>query len=191
MVNEAQARQFSGFDLSDYVLIDTSATPFTLQNIGFYVVGTQANVQVLAPIPNIAALMAAVPAPGAGLPITNIGPQFPWPAEGNALAQPPVVPPAQPNLGLNPSPAHRTLIRVINNDMNVAFMDQRMAAFLVAFLAANPAAALGGPFFWPLPVFETLRVAVGQYQFERKWIWIFWQRTVAAADGDLELWIEG
>ena len=192
MVNEAQARQFSGFDLNDYVFIDSSANVFGANNIGFYVVGTQANVIVPFP-PNIAALMAAVPPPGPGLPITNIGPQFPWPAEGNALAQPANVPALQPNLWLNPSPAHRTLIRVINQNMNIAFFDQRMAVFLIAFLAANPAAALAGPTagFWPMPVFETLQVQIQPYQFERKWIWMFWQRTVADADGDLELWIEG
>ena len=104
---------------------------------------------------------------------------------------------APANTFSNPAPAQRTLIRVINNDMNVYFLNDRLLAYLVAWLVANPdnanlapdPAPVGGG--WPLPLPVTLQVEVGLYEFERKWRWLLWERTVDDADGDLELWIEG
>ncbi len=81
--------------------------------------------------------------------------------------------------------------------MNVYFLNDRLLNFLSAFLLAFPGVApdptppplgVGG---WPLPLPVTLQVEVGLYEFERKWRWLLWQRTVPDADGDLELWIEG
>jgi len=189
MVDQAsKAKQFEGFDLNDYVFIDSSANPYGANNVGLYVVGTQANVVVPLP-PNIAALMAAVPVPAAGQPPTSIGPQYPWAYEG-VPSQAHLAPANTPS---NPAPAQRTLIRVINNDMNVYFLNDRLLNYLVAFLVVNPDLAALGPTagFWPLPLAVTLQVEVGMYEFERKWRWLLYQRTVADADGDLELWIEG
>ena len=190
MVNQAKATQFQGFDVNDYVFIDSSENPFGLNTIGIYVVGTQANALV-APPPNLAALMIATRVPAAGEPATSIGPQFPWAYEGSGPAQRHRAP---VNTPINPMPAQRTLIRVINNDMNVYFLNDRLLAFLAAFLVAFPDQAAAGPTagFWPLPVPVTLQVEVGLYQFERKWRWLLWQTVPDVfADGDLELWIEG
>ena len=189
MVNVSKARQFEGFDVNDYVLIDSSANPFGANAVGIYVVGTQANALVPIP-PNLAAVMIATPVPTRGGPATSIGPQFPWAYEGSGPAQRHRAP---VNTPINPMPAQRTLIRVINNDMDVYFFNDRIMAFLAAFLVAVPDAAAAGPTpgAWPLPLPETLQVEVGLYQFERKWKWLLWERTVDDADGDLELHIEG
>ena len=193
MVNQPNARQFEGFDVNDYVFLDSSAIPVNPNNIALYVVGTQANALVPAP-PNLAALMIATPVPTRGGPPTSIGPQFPWAYEGAGPVQGHLAP---ANTPINPMPAQRTLIRVINNDMNVYFLNARLLAFLEAFLIAFPNAAAAGPDpvppggAWPLPLPVTLQVEVGLYQFERKWKWLLWERTVDDADGDLELHIEG
>ena len=183
----AKSSQFEGFDFNDYVFLDSSAQGLP-NNIFLYVVGTQANALVALP-PNLAALMIGVPAPTVGGPRTSIGPQFPWPYEGSGPAQRHLAPVNTPT---NPAPAQRTLIRVINNDMNIYFLNERMLNFLSAFLVAAPDLAAGPILgFWPLPLPVTLQVEVGLYQFERKWRWLLWERTVDDADGDLELWIEG
>jgi len=184
MVGQEKSKQVEGFDLNDYVLIDTSANPYGANNIGFIVAGQGVNAPVLVP-PNLAAVMLAVPAPPA-----NIGPQYPWPYEG-IPGQSHVVP---ANMFINPAPVQRTTFRVSNqNNINVWFLDQRLANYLSAFLRLNPALAAAGPTagFWPLPVAVPLYGAVGNYTFERKWVWLFYQRAVAGVDVDLEVYMWG
>lgn len=184
MVGLERSKQFEGFDLNDYVLIDTSANPWGADNIGFIIAGQGVNTVVALP-PNIAALMAAVPAPPAGF-----GPQYPWPYEG-IPGQPHAVP---ANMPINPAPVQVTTFRVSNqNNINVWFLDQRLANYLAAFLRLQPALALAGPTagFWPLPVAVPLYGAVGNYTFHRKWVWLFYQRAVAQTDVDLEVYMEG
>lgn len=212
MVNEVRARQFEGFDFNDYVFNDTSAwvwngvaAPNAIQ---LYIAGTQANLQVPPPVPpvpplaNLAWAMAQTPQPVPGGPPTNIGPQYPWPFHGTAGG--PVALPALALNGLtnplNNAPVHKTLMRVVTNDMFVYFLDQRLATFLYAALsvapalaAAGPGVVVGGVLFpnWPLPVPVLLEADIGQYEFERKWIWLLFVRAAADADADLHVYMEG
>lgn len=180
MVNFSKATQFLGFDYNDYVLIDTSVNPFGANNLGIYIAGTAARAAALS------ALMALTPAPTPGGPAVAIGPQFAWPYHG-------VGPGPTAALPLNTAPVQRTLFRVITNDMNVYFVDDRLAAAILAFLALNPAAAPLGPTAggWPMPVPVLLEAVIGQYEFERQWIWLFYERTVPGADADVHVYMEG
>ena len=189
MVDQSKkARQFEGFDINDYVYIDSSANPYGANAIGLYIAGTQAN--ALAIPPNIATMMINTLVPAQGLPFTSIGPQYPWSYEGSGPGQRHVNP---ANTPINPASVQRTLTRVITNDMNVYFINDRMLAYLAAFLMANPALGALGPTagLWPLPVPVTLQVVVGLYAFERKWKWLLYQRAVAQNDGDLIVYMEG
>ena len=180
MVKETKTRQFEGFDFNDYAFIDTSANPFGANAVGIYVAGTNARLAVLS------LLMAATPAPTPGGPATFIGPQYAWPFHGGAPGPTAALP-------TNVAPVQRTLFRVVNNDVNVYLFDERLANYLLAWLGLNPNAAALGPTAggWPLPVAVPLQVAVGLYEFERKWIWLMYQRAVADADGDLYVYMEG
>ena len=183
MVKLDKATQFLGFDYNDYVLIDTSNpvfTPWGANNLGFYVAGTAARATALS------ALMALTPAPTPGSPVTAIGPQYAWPYHGG-------VPGPTAFLPINTAPVQRTLFRVITNDMNVYFVDERLGAFILAFLAVNPAAVGLGPTAgaWPMPVPVLLEADVGMYEFERQWVWMFYERTVDDADADLHVYMEG
>lgn len=187
MVDVAKALQRLGYDYHDYAFLDTSAIPWGANTIGMYVVGTNANVVVPAP-PNLAALMAVVPAPPG--PATAIGPQYPWPYEGAGPAQAHQVPAATP---MNPAPAQRTRILVVGqNDLDVWFLDRRLVNFLSAWFTLFPAAAALGPTAgaWPLPAVTPL---IGGRESEElsQWIWMFFQRDVADADVDAHVWIEG
>jgi len=176
--------QHEGFDANDYVLIDTSANPYGADNIGFIVAGQGTNTPVPLP-PNMAALLAAI-----ALPPASIGPQYPWPYEGTP-GQLHTVP---ANMPINPAHVQRTTFRVSNqNDVNVWFLDQRLANYLSVFLRAQPVAALLGPSagFWPLPVAVPLHGVVGNYTFDRKWVWLFYQRATAQNDVDLEVYMWG
>jgi len=184
MVGQEKSKQSEGFDLNDYLLIDTSANPYGANNIGFIVAGQGVNAVVPLP-PNMAALMLAPPAPPAGM-----GPQYPWPYEG-IPGQNHTVP---ANMPINPAHVQRTTFRVSNqNDINVWFLDQRLANYLSGFLSRFPVQAALGPTagFWPLPVAVPLYGAVGNYTFDRKWVWLFYQRAVADADVDLEVYMWG
>ena len=85
------------------------------------------------------------------------------------------------------------MFRVITNDMNVYFVDERLGATILAFLALNPAAVVLGPTagLWPMPVPVPLEAVIGQYEFERQWVWLFWERAVDDADADLHVYMEG
>jgi hypothetical protein len=184
MVGAEKSKQVEGFDLNDYVLIDTSANPYGADAIGFIVAGQGVNAPVALP-PNMAALMLANPPPPAGF-----GPQYPWPYEG-IPGQLHTVP---ANMPINPAHVQRTTFRVSNlNNILVWYLDRRLAEYLSAFLRQFPAAALAGPTagFWPLPVAEPLYGAVGNYTFERKWVWLFYQRAVPGVDVDLEVYMRG
>ena len=183
MVGQERSKQSEGFDYNDYVLIDTSANPYGANNIGYIVAGQAINTVVALP-PNLAALMAQTPLPPGQ---TSFGPQYPWPYEG-VPGQLHTVPAGMP---VNPAHVQRTTFRVSNqSDINVWFLDQRLAGYLSAFLKAQPAAALAGPSagFWPLPVAVQLYGAVGNYTFDRKWVWLFYERAVVDADVDLEVY---
>ena len=202
MVNEGKANQFEGFDFNDYAFIDSSANPLGANNIGIYVVGTNANAQVapavpIPPLGNIPFLMSQVPAPTPGGPLTSIGPQYPWPYEGSVPA-----PAAVPGLGalgltniLNVAPAQKTLIRVVTNDIYVYFIDRRLANYLYnAWTIVAAIQALSGTFaapIWPVPTPVLLQADIGQYEFERKWIWLLYVRAAAGADADLHVYMEG
>jgi hypothetical protein len=212
MVNEPNAKQFEGFDFNDYVFADTSAWIWNgvaaVNGIQMYVAGTQANLQVAMPAPpvpplaNMAWTMAQIPQPVLGGPPTSIGPQYPWPYHGTAgapLALPAFVLNGLTNF-LNVAPVQRTLIRVVTNDMFVYFLNQKMATYLYTVLSAAPALAAAGPGVvvggvivpnWPLPVPVLLEADIGQYEFERKWIWLLYVRAVADADADLRVYMEG
>jgi hypothetical protein len=180
MVKFEKATQFLGFDYNDYVLIQTALNPFGANNLGLYIAGTAARAAALS------ALMALTPMPTPGGPPLAIGPQFAWPFHGVAPGPLAVLP-------LNTAPVQRTLFRVITNDMNVYFVDERLGAVILAFLALNPAAAALGPTAggWPMPVAVLLEAVIGQYEFERQWVWLFWERAVADADADLHVYMEG
>ena len=180
MVDKAKATQFQGFDFNDYAFLDTSVNPFGANAIGIYVAGANARLAMLS------LMMAATPAPTPGGPVTNIGPQYAWPFHGSGPGPTAAMP-------VNVAPVQRTLFRVVNNDINVYLLDDRLANYLLAWLALNPDAAALGPTAggWPLPVAVPLQVAVGLYEFERKWIWLMYQRAVAGADGDLHVYMEG
>ena len=187
MVGAEKSKQSEGFDINDYVLIDTSANPYGVDAIGFIVAGQATNTVVAAP-PNMAAMMVATPNPPG--PATNMGPQYPWPYEG-LPGQLHAVP---ANMPINPASVQRTTFRVNNqNNINVWFLDQRLANYLSAFLRLNPALAIAGPTagFWPLPVAVPLYGAVGNYTFDRKWVWLFYQRANAGVDVDLEVYMWG
>jgi len=184
MVGQEKSKQLEGFDLNDYVYIDTSANPYGIDAVGFIVAGQAANTVVAAP-PNLASVMLATLSPPA-----NIGPQYPWPYEGEP-AQFHSVP---ANMPINPAHVQRTTFRVSNqNNINVYFVDQRLAMILSRWLEQNPAAAVLGPTAgnWPLPLAIPLYGAVGNYTFERKWVWLFYQRAVALNDVDLEVYMWG
>lgn len=180
MVHATKARQFEGFNLNDYVFIDSSVNPWGANNLGMYIAGTQARATVLS------AVMALVPAPTVGGPPTAIGPQYAWPFHGGGPGPTAAMP-------TNTIEVQRTLIEVVTNDMNVYFVDERLANYILAFLAANPGAGALGPTggAWPMPVAVLLRAAVGLYEFERKWIWLFYERAVDDADSDLYVYMEG
>lgn len=184
MVKLAKATQFLGFDYNDYVLLQTALIPWPpfpfADNLGLYIAGTAARASALS------ALMALTPAPTPGGPIIAIGPQYAWPFHGGA-------PGPLAALPLNTAPVQRTLFRVITNDMNVYFVDERLGVFILAFLALNPAAAAMGPTLggWPMPVPVLLEAAIGQYEFERQWVWLFYERAAAGADADLHVYMEG
>lgn len=179
MVGSERSKQDEGFDYNDYILIDTSANPYGADNIGFIVAGQATNATALS------LLMQATPLPP-GAP-GNIGPQYPWPYEG-VPGQLHAVP---ANMPINPATVQRTTFRVSNqNNINVWFIDRRMAEYLSAFFRLFPAAALAGPTAggWPLPVAVPLYGVVGNYTFNRKWVWLLYQRAVAGADVDLEVY---
>ena len=186
MVGQEKSKQLEGFDLNDYVYIDTSANPYGAANIGFIVAGQAANAVVVAP-PNLASVMLNTLLPPAG-----IGPQYPWPYEG----QPGQFHSVPANMPINPAHVQRTTFRVVNqSNINVWFVDQRLAMILSRWLQQNPAAA-GNPLgptggAWPLPLAIPLYGAVGNYTFERKWVWLFYQRAVAGVDVDLEVYMWG
>lgn len=181
MVKFEDAKQFLGFDYNDYVFIDTSEDNpvWGANNIGLYIAGTMARATALS------GMMALTPAPTPGGPALAIGPQYAWPFHG--------VPGPTAALPLNTAPVQRTLFRVITADMNVYFVDERLGAYILAFLALNPAAAPLGPTAggWPMPVPMLLEAIIGQYEFERQWVWLFWERTVDDADADLHVYMEG
>ena len=182
MVDQRKSTQSEGFDLNDYVLIDTSANPYGANAVGFIVAGQATNTAAFPP--NMAAVMAATPLPPGQ---TNIGPQYPWAYDG-VPGQLHTVP---ANMPTNPAPVQRATFRVSNqNNILVWFLDERLANYLSAFLRLNPALAAAGPTagFWPLPVAVPLYGAVGNYTFDRKWVWLFYQRAVADADVDLEVY---
>jgi len=186
MVKFTDAKQFLGFDYNDYVFIDTSEDNpvWGANNIGMYIAGTMA--RSLPPLPPtvLQTMMNAVPLPTPGGPVTSIGPQYAWPFHGV---------PGPAAMPLNTAPVQRTLFRVITNDMNVYFVDERLGAYILAFLALNPAAVALGPTAggWPMPVPVLLEAAIGQYEFERQWVWLFWERAVDDADADLHVYMEG
>ena len=184
MVNEIKAVQPEGFDLYDYVYLDSSANPYGANAIGIYVAGAAARAATLS------ALMALTPNPVAGGPAQNIGPQYAWPYHGGAPGQLHGFPLLTPT---NVAPVQRTLFRVRTADMIVAFLDERTVAYLSAWLAAVPAAAVLGPTagLWPIPIFEPLYAAVGNYVFDKKWVWLLYQRRVAGVDADLEVYSWG
>ncbi|KKL45906.1 hypothetical protein LCGC14_2350940 [marine sediment metagenome] len=212
MVKFDKATQFQGFDYNDYVFSDTSAWVWNgvaaPNGIQLYIAGTQANLQVAMPVPpipplaNMAWTLAQIPQPVPGGPVTNIGPQYPWPFHGTVggpLALPAL---ALNNLTnpLNNTSVQRTLFRVLTNDVFVYFLNQRMAAYLYAALsvapalaAAGPGVVVGGVLFpnWPLPVPVLLEAEIGQYEFERQWIWLLYVRAVADADADVHVYMEG
>lgn len=207
MVDQSgKAKQFEGFDFNDYQFCDTSAWTWNVgagpvaapNDIQIYIAGTQANAAVLA------LAMLAVPNPAAGLPATSIGPQYPWPYHG--VPGPVALPAFALNGLINPlnvAPVQKTLIRVVNNDVEVYFLNMRMATYLYAALLVNPIfpvdglpLAQGGPGTaliprWPLPVPVLLQADVGLYEFERKWIWLLYVRAVAGDDADLHVYMEG
>lgn len=180
MVKFDKATQFLGFDYEDYVLIDSSLNPWGANNLGLYIAGTMARATALS------ALMALTPVPTPGGPITAIGPQYEWPFHGGVAGPTAALP-------INTVPVQRTMFRVITNDMNVYFVDERLAGFILAFLALNPAAVGLGPTAggWPMPVPVLLEAVIGQYEFERQWIWLFWERAVDDADADVHVYMEG
>lgn len=186
MVRFTEAKQFLGFDYNDYVLLQTALIPWGPNTIGMYIAGTMA--RALPPLPPtvLSALMAATPLPTLGSPVTAIGPQYAWPFHGGAPGPVPALP-------LNTAPVQRTMFRVITNDMNVYFVDERLGAYILVFLAANPAAVAAGPLAggWPMPVPVLLEAVIGQYEFERQWVWLFYERTVDDADADLHVYMEG
>lgn len=190
MVNEPKSVQSEGFDFYDYVYLDTSAmippVGYGANAINIYVVGAQARASTLS------ALMAATPPPTPGGPAQNIGPQYAWPYHGSGPGQLHGFPLLTPT---NVAPAQRTHLRVRGQgDINVAFLDERTVQFLSAWLAAVPAAAVLGPTAggWPIPVFEPLYAAVGNYVFDKKWVWLLYQRIAPGfVDVDLDVYSLG
>jgi hypothetical protein len=184
LVDDVRTKQDEGFDFYDYAYLDTSANPYGANNIGVYVAGAQARASTLS------AFMALTPLPTLGGPPQNIGPQYAWPYQGGVAGQGHAFPLLTPT---NVAPAQRTRFRVRTADVIVAYLDERTIQFLSAWLAAFPAQAVLGPTagLWPLPVFKPLYAAVGNYTFDKKWIWLLYQRRVAGADGDLEVYAEG
>ena len=180
MVGLEKSKQFEGFDFNDYAFIDTSANPYGANAVGIYVAGTNARLAMLS------LLMMATPVPTVGGPVTSIGPQYAWPFHGGAGGPTAALP-------TNVAPVQKTLFRVVTNDVNVYLFDEKLANYLLAYLALNPDLAALGPTAgaWPMPVAVPLQVAVGLYEFERKWIWLMYQRAVADADGDLYVYMEG
>ena len=218
MVDESNARQFEGFDYNDYVFFNTSAWTWdfndgagqviSVQNIQLYIAGTQANAQVAPALPspplgNMAFIMAQTPQPAVGAPATSIGPQYPWPFHGTAAGPLALDAIALNNIvgrplsnPLNNAPVQKTLFRVVTNDMYVYMLDQKMATYLYTVLNTAPALAYLGPGtfvlpLWPLPVPVLLEADIGQYEFERKWIWLLAVRAVAGNDADLHVYMEG
>lgn len=173
MVNEAKAPQFEGFDFNEYALLQT-ALILPLNGLGVYVPGTVTNASVLG------LFMAATPLPPAG-----VGPQYPWPYHG--------IGPSPVALPINVAEVQRTLFRVITNDVNVYFFDLKLAQALALWWAQNPDAVGLGPTLgaWPMPGPVLLQAVVGLYEVERKWIWLFYERTVDDADADLHVYMEG
>jgi len=179
MVNDTKSRQFEGFDYNDYHFFDTSAWTWdyndglgqvaAVNDIQLYIAGTQANAP-LRPLPpplypTLAAIMLQTPMPAVGSPQTYIGPQYPWPFNGiaagpvalnsialnNLLARPLSNP-------LNNAPVHRTLFRVVTNDMYVYLLDQKMATYLYTVLNAAPAVADGGPGTFAVPLLSLIHI---------------------------------
>ena len=194
MVDMSKAMQFQGFDINDYTLIDSSANPLGANNIGIYVAGTDANNAAISPI---AFALAQIPVPAPGGPPTNIGPQYPWAYEGSGPFPVAVTGLAAAGLTnpLNVAPVHKTLFRVITNDIYVYFLDMKLATVLYTFWQTFPALqGLPGTFAvpnWLVPRPVLLQADIGQYEFERKWIWLLYVRAVADADADVHVYMEG
>ena len=56
-------------------------------------------------------------------------------------------------------------------------------------LGPSPVALGGGG--WPMPGPVLLEAAIGFYEFERKWIWMFHERAAPGLDSDLHVYMEG
>ena len=171
MVGQEKSKQLEGFDIYDYQPLATGRQ-WGINDLDFMVAGDGINFTS-----DFAALWAAVPLIS-GDP-ASVGPQYPWPYEGD---------PGQfhPDdilwMPVNPAHVQRTTFRILfaNHNIMVYFFDQRLARILSKWLARNPDAMALGPTAgnWPMPVGVPLYGQVGNYTFERKWVWLFYQTMV-------------
>jgi len=193
MVKQEKAKQFQGFDIYDYQPVELGG-PWG--DLGYIVAGDGINFASA-----LGAYSEIIPfTPGcASIPLTpdaleSVGPQYPWPYEG----QPDQFHSVPVNMPVNPAHVQRTTFRLVIPPKNgeaimVYFFDQRLAMILSRWLQQNPEAADLGPVAgnWPLPVGVPLYNAVGNYTFERKWVWLFWRIIVPGNRARLGVYMWG